>query len=118
MHAFFRIFLAIYFFSMPYSLLVAPIFFSDMYIPHCSKIANTPILQSHKIYVSPYPINYPRSFEFGPPPLSQIFLGLTPLYFFYLYQLSLRLSRLSLLLQSTTTLTPPPAPNVQSYVFS
>ena len=34
------------------SLLVAPIFFSDMYIPHCYKIANTPILQSHHSSVS------------------------------------------------------------------
>ena len=44
-------------FSMPYSLLVAPIFFQIRIYPTVIKIANTPILQSRTIYVATYPNN-------------------------------------------------------------
>ena len=43
---------ATYLFSMSDSILVARIFFSDMYTPHCYRIANTPILQSRNPAVS------------------------------------------------------------------
>ena len=52
LHVSFRRFWATYVFSIPYSLLIVPIFFSDMYIPRCYRIANTPILHFYYHLVS------------------------------------------------------------------
>ena len=51
---------ATYLFSMPYSVLSAPIIFLNIYICHCYIIANTPIFQSRS---PPPPVLFPDFLE-------------------------------------------------------